>query len=128
MEFIQREQVAATPQAISVNSTTTLMAQLESEVEQLYLRSSSVCEKEPTPLLVSSTMQPKYDEGRQSNLYEFETTTPMSCSVSDSVALLWRGFTSERVRHACVEVLCLFPTANVLAKAASRTHSRKTSC
>ncbi|KAJ8558606.1 hypothetical protein ON010_g8844 [Phytophthora cinnamomi] len=41
-------------------------------------------------------MQCTYDERRQAKVIEFESTTPLTCSLKDAISFMWRQFAADR--------------------------------
>ncbi|KAG6572597.1 uncharacterized protein IUM83_17663 [Phytophthora cinnamomi] len=45
---------------------------------------------------LSTSMECKYDERRQAKVIEFESTTPLACSLKDANSFVWREFAADR--------------------------------
>ncbi|KAG2822503.1 hypothetical protein PC118_g8778 [Phytophthora cactorum] len=98
MDYLKNDKLPRRGAALSgVSPVDSWMAQLENTAEHLRLLSSRFEIKQQLLTSVNNAMQFKYDERRKTKIIEFETTTPLNCSLQEASSFLWSDFRSDRI-------------------------------
>ncbi|EGZ09076.1 hypothetical protein PHYSODRAFT_525783 [Phytophthora sojae] len=90
---------------------------------------STLYHKQSSPSINSSVVC-NYDQRRQTKVVEFETTTPLGCSLQDATAFVWRNFQIDRVRSfhpntLLKKVVITMPSRNGAIQAEKLNYVRK---
>lgn len=98
IDFVmQTEAPSCGSASLIFNHLDPLMTCLEDSVERQLANAGSVFEMLKGSVALSNTMQTQYKESRTATSLEFETTTPMPCSLKRACKILWDDFRLTRV-------------------------------